>query len=137
VTTRKQPDLRLVKPALQPENIFDDLDALRQVQAPLPTGVRRARLNETFARIPHDRAIELARHNIGGRAWIILIELDRLILKNRGRNPIRLPTWKLKMRRDVKRRALKQLEAAGVIKIGRPETGKAPLITHLWFPLRD
>jgi hypothetical protein len=141
MTTRKRPDLRLVTPAKPAENIFDDLDALRKKQSAPQSGriVRRARLKETFARIPHDRAVELVR-KIGGPAWLILIELDRLILKGRGRNPVRLTNRNLKRAGVVdhtKMRALQKLEAAGVIHVVSREKGKSPLVAHLWFPLHD
>jgi hypothetical protein len=54
-----------------PASIFDDLDALRRRQKAvrLPREAtarpqRRAHLKETFARIPHDRAYQLACHRI-------------------------------------------------------------------------
>jgi hypothetical protein len=124
-----------------PVDVFDDLDALRQAQtAPQTAPQRRAQLRETFARIPHDRAIELARHNIGGPAWLILIELDRLILKSRGKNPIRLTNRNLraaKVTNHTKTRALRQLEAAGVIRVVEQNRGQSPLVIHLWFPLQS
>jgi hypothetical protein len=124
-----------------PVDIFDDLDALRQAQTAPQTIApqRRVRLKETFARIPHDRAVELARHDIGGPAWLILIELDRLILKSRGKNPIRLTNRNLKAAKvtnHTKARALRQLEAAGVIRVVARQRGKSPLIIHYWFPLQ-
>jgi hypothetical protein len=76
-------------------DIFNDLDALRREQAEPPTA-RRARLKETFARIPHDRAQGLVQHRLGYAAWGILVELDRLILLGRGRNPVRLTNYRLK-----------------------------------------
>ena len=43
-----------------------------------PARRRRVRVKETFARIPHQRGMELYGR-IGGAAWVILLELDRLI----------------------------------------------------------
>src|SRR5262245_46506215 len=57
---RKRPKLHLV--GHDPTDLFDDLDKLR---ADLAAPLRRERITETFARIPHDRAIELYRHKIG------------------------------------------------------------------------
>ena len=132
-----------------PDNIFDDLNALRKAQssagsstsAPKATEApqRRARLKGTFARIPHEQAYELARYKLGSPAWLILIELDRLILEGRGRNPVRLVNRNLKKAGVVdhtKIRALRQLEAAGVISVRAQGAGKAPLVTHNWFPLQ-
>jgi hypothetical protein len=123
-----------------PADVFDDLDALRREQA-APTPQRRQPLKETFARIPHDRAHTLARHSIGGPAWAILIELDRLILKGRGRNPVRLTNHRLKpagIIGHVKSRALRQLEAAQAISVlSHGGGGHSPLILHHWFPRQD
>jgi hypothetical protein len=120
-----------------PADIFDNLEALRQEQE-RPTTGRRARLKETFARIPHDRAVDLYRH-LGGAAWLLLIEIDRLILEGRGRNPVKLANRALKrggMTHWSKRRALRQLEAAGVITVARQGRGRAPLVTLQWLPVR-
>jgi hypothetical protein len=127
-----------------PDDIFNDLDALRKAQSSaVSEGIgapqRRARLKGTFARIPHEQAYELARYKLGSPAWLILIELDRLILEGRGRNPVRLVNRNLKKAGVVdhtKIRALRQLEAAGVISVRAQGAGKAPLVTHNWFPLQ-
>jgi hypothetical protein len=124
-----------------PTDVFNDLKKLRQEQANPPADWRRSKLKETFARIPHDRVQALANHGISGAAWVILIELDRLILKGRGRNPVRLTNHKLKpagVLPDAKTRALSQLEAAGVIRVlHRGGHGQSPLILHRWFPQQD
>jgi hypothetical protein len=122
-----------------PAHVFDDLDALRREGAQ-PTKTRRARIKETFARVPHDRAHQLACHGITAAAWAILIEIDRLILHGRGRNPIRLTNHRLKQAgidRYQKRRALCQLEDAGAIRVLPGAAGRAPLVLHLWFPRQD
>jgi hypothetical protein len=132
MAARRRAKLHLV--GQSPTDVFDDLDKLRtEMAAPM----RRSRSAETFARIPHDRALELMRHNIGGPAWVVLIELDRLILKARGRNPVRF--WSTRLRaagltRHTRTRALRQLEAAGVIKIEQRGKGLSPMVTHLWYP---
>src|SRR5262245_66482909 len=59
-SVRKRTKLRLV--GHDPTDVFDDLDKLR---ADLAAPLRRERIAETFARIPHDRAIELYRQKIG------------------------------------------------------------------------
>jgi hypothetical protein len=104
------------------------------------TPQKRAHSAETFARIPHDKALELGRHRISGAAWLVLIELDRIILKRRGQNPVRLNSSRLKevgIHDRTRQRALRQLAAAGVIKIKYRDRGLAPLVAHLWYPLRD
>jgi DNA-binding transcriptional ArsR family regulator len=118
-----------------PAVVFDDLDALREVMPAVAT--KRARSTETFARFPHERTLGL-RGRIGADAWILLIEIDRLILKGRGRNPIRLTNHRLRelgISRSAKQRHLRQLEVAGVVKV-QTEGRKWTVVTHLWFPVQ-
>jgi hypothetical protein len=119
-----------------PAAVFDDLDALRQELPAVAT--KRARVTETFARFPHERALAL-RGRITSNGWVILIELDRLILKGRGRNPVRLTNHRLRelgIKRDTKQYQLRRLEAAGVIKV-ETEQRKWTVVTHLWFPVQQ
>jgi hypothetical protein len=116
-----------------PGGVFDDLDTLSKEQQ---GGSRRARTKETFARFPHDRAAALYGR-IHSAAWVILIELDRSLLKNRGCNPIPLPSRNLKavgINHQAKARGLRELEAAGVIRIQSRGQGRHPLVLHLWYP---
>jgi hypothetical protein len=75
---------------------------------------------------------------IDGAAWVVLLELDRLIFKAYGRNPVRLANQGLAavgMIRSTKLRALRQLQDAGVITV--VQDGQcAPLVTHHWHPLK-
>ena len=133
----RRPKLRLVGTA-DPTDVFDDLAALRQEQQ-APGSRRRPRLMETFARIPHDRALALYRQ-IGGTVWVLLFELDRLILKARGRNPVKLSSVRMDaagLDRNSRRRALRRLEAAGVLQVEWRGKGRSPWVTHLWFPRQD
>jgi hypothetical protein len=41
-----------------------------------------------------------------------------------------------KVTNHTKARALRQLEAAGVIRVVARQRGKSPLIIHYWFPLQ-
>ena len=119
-------------------SIFDDLDALRDAGPEPATAHRRTRLTETFARVPHDRALALLEHDIGSAGWAILVELDRLILIQRGRNPVRLTNSNLRrfgLDHYRKRRALRKLEQAWVISVERG-VRQAPLVTHHWFPIQ-
>jgi len=121
-----------------PASVFDDLEALRRAQT-APAGPafqrqHRQRIDETFARIPHDRAHRLYR--LSGSAWALLIELDRLVFEGRGKNPVRLTHRCLRaaqLSRFAAKRALRALEKAGVISVEH-RRGRAPLVTHLWFP---
>jgi hypothetical protein len=134
---KKPSRLRLVG-ASDPASVFDDLDALRRAQTapagPAFQGQRRQRSVETFARIPHDRARDLYRQ-IGGPAWILLVELDRLVPEGRGRNPVKLtPAVRevVGLSRWKSDHGLGLLEAAGIIRVER-HRGRSPLITHLWY----
>jgi hypothetical protein len=101
----------------------------------VPARRKRAPAKETFARIPHKRGMELYEH-IGGAAWVILLELDRLIFKSFGRNPIRLANHNLDavgVSRNAKSKALRQLQDAGVITVDQ-QGREAAMVTHLWHP---
>jgi hypothetical protein len=114
-----------------------EIETPAQQRAPGGVGMaHRGQLTEKFARIPYERARKLFRH-IGGPAWLLLIELDRLIFTKK-RNPIKLTTEALKssgLTRWQKERALRRLERAGIIRVER-KRGRCPLVTHLWYPLR-
>jgi hypothetical protein len=64
-----------------------------------------------------------------------MIELDRLILRGRGQNPVRL-TYRAREAIGLSRyqtmRALQQLVTAGVISVEQ-RPGHVPLVTHKWF----
>ena len=126
-------------------DVFDDLDALQaatpQLTPKAPSGRRRRRQRstESFARIPYAKGLALHQHDIGSVGWTILLELDRLILEAGGRNPVRLTNHHLRqygIDRAGKWRALRKLEAAGVVAIEQ-RGREAPLVTHLWFPTHD
>jgi hypothetical protein len=132
---KKRAKLHLV--GNDPADVFDNLDKLR-AETSAPT--RRPRTTETFARIPHDKGLALGQYKLGWAAWVVLIELDRLMLKAGNRNPVRL--WSPRLRAmgvidACRMRALRQLEAAGVVKVEQRGSGLSPWVTHLWFQLRD
>ena len=133
---RKRPKLYLI--GQDPADVFDDLDKLREdAVAPSP---RRQRTVETFARIPHDKGLALCKHKLSGAAWVLLIELDRLVLKHRGQNPVKLVSARLRatgLKDGNRRRALQQLVAAGVVLVEQRGHGLAPWVTHLWYPRQD
>ena len=121
-----------------PSSVFDDLDTMRHDQR--DGTARRARSAQTFARIPHTKGPELYRFGISGAAWAVLIELDRLLLRNRGKNPIKFSSRPLReagLKQQTRHRALRQLEAAGVIKVVRHGRGACPWVTHTWYPERE
>jgi hypothetical protein len=132
---RRQPKLSLVGQA--PEDVFADIDRLRDELK--TTLYRRPRLTETFARIPHDKALELYRHRLSSAAWAVLIELDRIILKGRGQNPVRFWSPRLRkagIKRSARARALRELEAVGVILVRWKAKGLSPWVFHTWYPKR-
>src|SRR5262245_31325607 len=89
---RRRPKLYLV--GQNPTDIFSDMDRLRTDLKERPA--KRSRATETFARIPHDKALALYRHRLGPAAWAVLVELDRIVLKRRGQNPVRLVSSRLR-----------------------------------------
>jgi hypothetical protein len=100
-----------------------------------PARRRRVRVEETFARIPHQRGMELYGR-IDGAAWVILLELDRLIFRSFGQNPVRLTNEALKavgMSRNAKWKALQQLQNAKVITVAQ-QGREAAVVTHHWHP---
>lgn len=135
----RRPRLRLVGSS-DPSDVFSDLEKLRREQeAPLEPQ-RRPRATQTFARIPHDKAFELHEYRISATAWLVLIELDRLILKQRGRNPVKLVSARLRaagVNGQQRMRALRQLAAAGVVLIRRRRRGLAPWVAHRWYPIQE
>jgi hypothetical protein len=102
-----------------------------------PPHHKRVRAKETFARIPHELGMKLYGR-IDGAAWIILLELDRLIFKSYGQNPVHLTNQNLAvvgMPRNTKSKALRQLQDAGVITVVQ-DGQAAALVTHLWHPIK-
>ena len=129
---KKRAKLHLV--GQDPVDVFDDMDRLRD---DLGAPQRRTRVAETFARIPHDKGLAL---DITGNAWRVLIELDRLILKARGQNPLPFSSKRLRaigLSSNARAYALRRLEAVGVIVIRRRGRGHSPWIFHTWYPKRS
>jgi hypothetical protein len=127
------------------EKLFDDFDGdpladpLETPSQKTPAWKKRLRMDETFACVPYEKAMALGRYDLGAAAWLILIELDRLILVSGGYNPVRLPSRRLQEIGGVspmrKSRGLRQLEEAKVVTVERGNR-RSPLITSHWFPLK-
>jgi hypothetical protein len=139
---KKQPRLRLVNKENEGKratDIFDDLDKLRaDVEAPT-VELRPLKKVREFAQVPYDQNAELFKHRIGDAGWAVLIELDRLVFKNKE-NPLRLSSKRLnemRINHNTRQRALQKLEKAGVIKMEPQGERKAPLVTYLWRRLKD
>ena len=78
-------------------------------------------------------------HHIGGPAWLLLVEIDRLIFEGGGRNPVKLTTDALQgsgLTRWEKERGLRLLEQARVITVQR-KRGRCPFVTHLWYEVKQ
>jgi hypothetical protein len=126
---RRRSRLRLVG-STDPADVFNDLKSLQTEQQ---TPARRKRSAETFARIPHDRGLELYKHRLSAAAYTVLIELDRLILKAGGRNPVKFSSRRLRalgLKEQYRSRALRHLAAVGVISITHRGHGLSPWVTH-------
>src|SRR5262245_45168581 len=102
--------LRLVGDT-DPTSVVDDLDKLRSAQC--GGSARRAHSTQTFARMPHDAVLALYRYRLPCAAWVLLIELDRILLRRRGKNPFKLSSSRLRqigLKQQTRHRALRQLE---------------------------
>jgi hypothetical protein len=89
----------------------------------------------SFAIVPHDFVVALYRWKIGNLGWLQWFEIDRLVLNSR-RNPVKFTNerWQsIGGSRSAKLRALRRLEAAGVVKASVRQN-QAPIITCLWRP---
>jgi hypothetical protein len=120
MTTRKPgdsgPSLRVVGSSDDADPLFADYGL-----AGAPKGQsRRPLASKPFARIYLEDADRLFGHRVSGAAWRVLVEIDRLILAQRNRNPVRLYSPRLRrlgLRDHARQRALRQLVKAGLIEI--------------------
>jgi hypothetical protein len=139
---KKTPSLRLVSKedeGKRATDIFDDLDKLRENAEAPPPELRPISKTREFAQVPYDQNAELYKHRIGDAGWAVLIELDRLVFKEKE-NPMQLNSSRLNamgIDRHTRQRALRKLEKAGVIKVEPKGAGKAPLVKLLWRRLKD
>ena len=127
---------RLYLVGQDPADIFDDLDKLKSdLTTPRQ---RRARATETFARIPHDRALALHKHRlsscgVGGA--------DRTRSADpQAARPKPGAVCQHQAARDRASSIASGLEhcaswtAAGVVRIAHRGPGLAPLVTHSLVP---
>jgi hypothetical protein len=102
----------------------------------LPRAPRLATPRKSFALVPHDFAVELAKRKIGDAGWLLWFEIDRLVFSSR-RNPVKFTNqrWKtLGLSRWTKARALRRLQKLGIITFAI-RGQEAPEVTCLWRPL--
>lgn len=100
---------------------------------------RRPLASKPFARIYLDVADRLFEHRVGCAAWRLLIEIDRLVLTQRGRNPVLLYSRRLRtlgLADKARHRALRQLVKAGLIEVRLSNRGLSPWVRHLGYPVR-
>jgi hypothetical protein len=132
---RRRPKLYLI--GHDPVDVFDNVEQLKADLANPENA--HARAKDLFARVPYDKALALYPHKLAPAAWHVLIELDRVVFRRR-QNPVRFDCPRLSsagMSTHTRSRALRQLEAAGVVKVTSRGPGLSPWVTHLWYPLRD
>jgi hypothetical protein len=111
-----------------PDDIANAPDLKRQRK-------RRRELDGTYAKIPHDRGLKLAKQ-AGSPVLAVLLALEHAIHKTRN-NRVRLTNGLLErygISRQSKVRGLRQLTTAEVISVerGRGRYG-APAVTHHWY----
>jgi hypothetical protein len=98
--------------------------------------LQSAKRVRSWAKIPHDEGIELARR-LRCPALAVLLALDRAIFTTK-RNPTKLTNNLLRrygVTRQAKARALGQLQDAGVVVVERRGKG-APMVMHRWHKNR-
>jgi hypothetical protein len=105
--------------------------------APEPKRRRRsakAKLTGTWAKIPHDRGLKLAKQ-AKSPVLAVLLALEHII-HGAGSNRVKLTNGLLKqygITRQSKARGLRQLVEAGVIAVEQRGEREAPVVTHHWY----
>jgi hypothetical protein len=120
-------DLRAL--ALAPETLAELAEARKQAQL---KRVRPAR-PEAFVKLPYERTLAAAGR-LGNAPLAVLVELAYQAFKTH-RNVVPLANAALRsvgVSRLAKLRALRQLEASGLVAVGRRGKGRSPLVTRLW-----
>ena len=115
--------------ALTPETLAELAEARKQAQ---PKRVRPAR-PEAFVKLPYERTLAAAGR-LGNAPLAVLVELAYQAFKTH-RNVVPLANAALRsvgVSRLAKLRALRQLEASGLVAVDRRGKGRSPLVTLLW-----
>jgi hypothetical protein len=138
-TTKKpggrKPSLRLVGSGAD-DPLFADYGPI--TGAPKGSS-RRPLAMRPFARIYLDDADRLFNDRVSGAAWRLLVEIDRMVLAQRGRNPVRLYSRRLRRLRlisGMRQRALQQLVKARLIEVTPNSGGLGPWVRHLGYPVQ-
>ena len=119
------------------DNLWTDgPDDIANAPAPRRRQKPRRELDGTYAKIPHDRGLKLAKL-IGNPALAVLLALEHVIHKTSS-NRVKLTNGLLErygISPQSKARGLRQLTAAEVISVGKCGRGQygAPTVTHHWY----
>ena len=131
-----RPTLRVIGPEDDVDPLFADYG---QAAGAPKDRTRRPLAAKPFARVYLDVADRLFEHRVGGAAWRLLIEIDRLVLTQHGRNPVLLYSRRLRnigLADHTRLRALRQLAKAGLIEVKSSNRGLSPWVRHLGYPIR-
>jgi hypothetical protein len=122
----------------------DNLFSLEKFRSKLPPDAKPSKAvprkrplsDETFVRIPYRRVTELYGR-LSAASYAVLIELDHQHFKARGKNPLKLTNQTdlaaAGMPRNTKARALRELQAVGLITLQKEGKG-AFVVTLSWHP---
>jgi hypothetical protein len=132
-----RPTLRVVS---SKDDADDPLFADYGPAAGAPKGrARRPLADKPFARTYLEDADRLFEHRASGAAWRLLVEIDRLVLAQRGANPVRLYSPRLRrigLTAHLRQRALRQLVKAGLVEVTQNSKGLGPWVRHLSYPIQ-
>jgi hypothetical protein len=114
---------------------IDGPDVIASAPAPKRRRKRRRELDGTYAKIPHDRGLKLAKQ-AGSPVLAVLLALEHAVHEAHN-NRVKLTNGLLKrygISSQSKVRGLRQLTMAEVISVerGRGRYG-APTVTHHWY----
>ena len=107
------------KPELKPRS-------MRSARSARPAGAR-------FVQLPYERTLAAAGRHRDARLAVLIELAYRTFKANQNQVPLANKTLRsVGITHKAKARALRQLEAAGLVTITRRGSGKSPLVTILW-----
>ena len=121
------------KLALTPEQIAEFTPLQKKARPARRAQSAQWRGRERFVQLPYERTLAAAGL-VKSAPLAVLVELAYRVFKTR-QNPVTLSNKTLRsvgISRDAKTRALRQLEAAGLVAVSWRGSGRSPLITILW-----
>jgi hypothetical protein len=117
----------------QPDDLLDVQPARRR-QHTTWRKEKTARLTKTWAKIPHDQGLQLAKQ-ARSPLLAVLLALEAAVHEEHS-NQVKLTNGLLgqyAITPQSKTRGLRQLAAAKVISIKRGGSKQAPVVTHHWY----